>query len=258
MKAINELWQVSKYTLMEILKSRVLINTFFISLGIFIVVLVASELSYGNPQKIALDLGLGALTLSLFIIALLMGSTLISKEIHERTIYIVLARGISRTNFFLGRVFGLAIALFLNAFIITFFVLVLYFLLGGTFNALLFYSVGYSYLSSLIILCVVSFFSLFTNITLSVIYTFILYVIGNVLNETIVLTFVENRPILGKAINIIRWLVPNFSILNIKDYVLYENDLTMKYLLLVGAYGVFFCIITMAISSIIFYKKDLD
>lgn len=243
---------------MEVLKSRVLINTIFISLGIFVVVLVASELSYGNPQKVALDLGLGAMTISLFIIAILMGSTLVSKEIQERTIYIVLARGIGRTNFFLGRIFGLAMALFINAFIISVFVLALYFLLGGVFDTLLIYSVGYSYLSSLIILCVVSFFSLFTNITLSIIYTFILYVIGNVLNETIVLTFVENRPILRKVIDIIRWLVPNFSILNIKDYVLYQNNLSTKYLFLVGIYGVFFCMVTMAISSIIFYKKDLD
>ena len=243
---------------MEVLKSRVLINTIFISISIFVVVLVASELSYGNPQKVALDLGLGALTISLFIIALLMGSTLVSKEIQERTVYIVLARGISRTNFFLGRIFGLALALFINASIITFFVLVLYFLLGGTFNSLLIYSVGYSYLSSLIILCVVNFFSLFTNITLSVLYTFVIYVIGNVLNETIVLTFVENRPILRKVIDIIRWIMPNFSILNIKDYVLYENNLSFSYLFFVGIYGIFFCLVLMAISSIIFYKRDLD
>ncbi|TDJ06611.1 MAG: ABC transporter permease [Deltaproteobacteria bacterium] len=258
MKVINEIWQVSKYTLMEFLKSRVLINTIFISVAIFIVVLVASEISYGNPQKVALDLGLGALSMSLFIIALLMGSTLISREIEERTIYIILARGISRTSFYLGRIFGFAIALFINAFIITFFVLTLYFLLGGSFNSLLIYSVGYAYLSALIILCVVNFFSLFTNVTLSVLYTFIIYVIGNVLNETIVLTFVENRPFLGKVIDIIRWLVPNFSILNIKEYVLYENDLSFNYLFFVGVYGVFFCLVLMAISSFIFYKKDLE
>ncbi len=243
---------------MEVLRSRVLVNTIFISIAIFIVVLVASELSYGNPQKVALDLGLGALSISLYIIALLMGSTLISKEIEEKTLYIVLARGISRTNFFLGRIFGLAIALFINALIITFFVLTLYFLLGGTYNSLLLYSVGYSYLSSLIILCVVSFFSLFTNITLSVLYTFVIYVIGNVLNETIVLTFVENRPILRKVIDIIRWIMPNFSILNIKEYVLYQNDLSFSYLFWAGVYGIFFCLVLMAISSIIFYKRDLD
>ena len=258
MKVINEIWQVSKYTLMEILKSRVLINTIFISVAIFVVVLVASELSYGNPQKIALDLGLGALTLSLYIIALLMGSTLISSEIKERTVYIILARGIGRTNFFLGRVFGLSIALFINAFIITFFVLTLYVLLGGVFNTLIYFSIGYAYLSSLIILCVVIFFSLFTNITLSLIYTFVLYVIGNVLNETIVLTFVENRPVLQKVIDIIRWVVPNFSVLNIKEYVLYQNNLSFNYLLFAGAYGIFFCVALMAISSIIFYKRDLD
>lgn len=258
MKAVNETWQVARYTLMEILKSRVLINTVFISLGIFVVVLVASELSYGNAPKVALDLGLGAMTVSLFIIALLMGSTLVAKEIQEQTIYMVLARGLGRTNFFIGRLFGLALALFINAAIIATFVLILYFLLGGVFDKLLIYSVIFSYLSSLIILCVVSFFSLFTNITLSVIYTFILYVIGNVLNETLVLTFVENRPILGKVIDFIRWVTPNFSLLNIKDYVLYQNNLTTGYLLTVGIYGIFFCLVIMAISSFIFYKKDLD
>ena len=119
-------------------------------------------------------------------------------------------------------------------------------------------SILLTYLSSLILLNLVSFFSLITNIPLSIVYSLIVFATGSVLNETSLLLYVNQRPLIHEVIKIIGWILPNFGALNIRDFVLYQNDLSFNFLLGSTAYGITYAFVLLGLSCYILTQKDLD
>ena len=249
---------IARYTLLEVLKSKILVGVSLMGLAVFLLSALASGFAYGNPKKVALDLGLGLMSLSLLGIALFMGVNLLSKEIRERTIYLTLARGVSRSSFLLGKILGLSAVLFLNVLILSGFVILVYLYYGGSLNYLFFFSILFSYISSLILLNVVLFFSLFTNINLATIYSIIIFSAGSVLNETALLLYVSQRASLLRFLKVLKGILPNFSILNIRDFVLYQNDLTPRFLFGSCLYGFLYAFVLLSLSCYILAQKDLD
>ena len=129
---------VAYYTLREIIKSKVLLNTVLIGLGLLVLTFVAYSFSYGSPARIAIDFGVAALSLSTVGIAIFFGTSLITNEIENRTIYLVISRPLSRLDFLIGKTLGLSGVLILNTLILSIFTLSLYFFIGGIFEMLIF------------------------------------------------------------------------------------------------------------------------
>ena len=83
---------IAKYTFFEVLKSRILLNVFFLGMALLFFSYTATEFTYGAATKVALDFGLGALSLSAVGIAIFIGVNIVNKEIESRTIYILLSQ----------------------------------------------------------------------------------------------------------------------------------------------------------------------
>ncbi len=62
-------------------------------------------------DRVATDFGLGVMSLLLVGLAIFLGSTQLSREIEKRTVFLVLGKPLSRTNFVLGRVLGTVLTL---------------------------------------------------------------------------------------------------------------------------------------------------
>jgi ABC-2 type transport system permease protein len=256
--AIRNTLIISKYTFFEVLKSKILLNVVFLGFALLVFSYAATEFTFGAPQKIALDFGLGALSFSTMGIAIFIGVSIINKEIESRTIYIILSQPLTRSAFLTGRILGMTMLLFLNILILAILTLIIYFIFGGEYQSLILWSVLYSFLESFIILNVAVLFSLITNVTMSVIYTIIIYISGHAINDVLNIVSSFKYEMLQYLCEGIAIVIPNFSKINIKDFVLYKSTLESSYLFGALAYGLFYAIILMTISSIIFHKKDLD
>src|SRR4051812_6786124 len=103
---MNKTFIISYYTFKEILKSKILVNVFFVGLALMGITYVATEFTYGVPEKIAIDFGLGTLSFSSLGISLFLGVGLLSKEIESRTLYMVISRSVPRYAFILGKIAG--------------------------------------------------------------------------------------------------------------------------------------------------------
>jgi ABC-type transport system involved in multi-copper enzyme maturation permease subunit len=100
---LRNLFTVSVYTFIEIFRSRIIYNVLLIGMALLLISFITSEFTYGVPGKVALDIGLGSLSLVSVGIALFFGATLVKSEINNRTIYMALSRpgfGIDRNPFF--------------------------------------------------------------------------------------------------------------------------------------------------------------
>lgn len=249
---------VAFYTAKEVIKSKVLINTLLIGVGLFISTYIAYSFTYGEPARVALDFGLGALSLSTVGIALFIGVGILSDEINNRTVYLVISRPVSRWSFLLGKILGLFLVLFLNVIILSVVTLLLYFLIGGSYQSLISWAIVFIGIEAMIVLIVVSLFSLITSKVLSVILTIVVYVVGHSIDGAKLTTIVKQSPLISSILDIYQFILPGFYKLNLKDYVLYKQNLELTYLLSHLGYGLCYAAALVFLSILIFNKKNLD
>lgn len=246
------------YTLKELIKSKILITIFLLGGLLFIISYVAYSFTYGVPERVALDVGLGMISLSSVGLAIFMGVTLIAREVEQRTIYMVLARPINRTSFLLGRLGGLMVLLLINIFTLGAITLSFYSYLGGSVHSLIFWTLFFTFIESLLLLLLVVFFSLVVNPVLSVLFTLTLFIVGHGVSETLVTRFAQQSPTILFILKSYLWLFPNFERLNFKDYVLYQQNLEWPVISFSLAYGLLYSLILLLVSLWIFNKRNLD
>lgn len=249
---------VAKYSFLEIFKSKIMMSTLLLGMAIIVLSAVASEFTYGVPAKIALDMGLGLMTLSSVGISIFMGSALIYNEIENRTLYMVLSRDIKRWEYLLGRMLGMSLILFLSTGFLGMVALICFKLYAGVVTGLVIWSILFVLFESLITLFIVVLCSLITNKTMAVIYTLGIFITGHAMSSSLELGFVIRRPFLHKIITTFTFILPDFSRLNIKNYVLYSHSLPKDLLYNNLFYTLFYLFAMVLIVAFVFNKKDLD
>lgn len=254
----NKALIVALYTFKELFKSKILLNVFFVGLGLMLVIYVATEFTYGVPERVAIDFSLGMLSVSSLAISLFLGVTLISKEIESRTIYMIISRPVSRHSFIFGKVMGLMGIQLINVIVLSIMAIFSSYLLGGQIYSLIFWAVGFILLESLMLLLVVALISLFANNVLAVLLSLVLLLLGHAIPETQGIGFVKSRPIINFALDIYHFFLPAFYKLNLKDFILYQKELPLEYLLSSLAYGIVYSAALLFLIMAIFNRKNLD
>lgn len=249
---------VAKYTFSEIYRSKILISLLFLAFGLLVLCYVASEFGYGAPDKIALDVGLGIMSLSNVVISLLIGSTLIGKEIEQKTLYMILSKPISRASFLMGKITGLSTILLLNTLLLGITSVGLFLFYEGQFSNLILWTWWFSFLESLIVLFFAILFSLITNTTLTVLFTIVVYTVGHALNETSKIIFLKTSEVTSKIIETCFYIIPNFYRLNLKDLVLYKQSVPTDYLVFTQGYALLYLVGLTFFVIVLFNNKNLD
>lgn len=255
---LNKTLTIALYTFKEIWKSKILLNVFFIGMGLMVVTYVATEFTFGVPERVALDFGLGMLSLSSLGISLFLGVGLLSKEIESRTVYMVIARPVPRYAFILGKLIGLMGIQAVNVLILAVMTMSTTRFLGGEINGLIFWTVGFIFLESLMLLLVVVLLSLLANNILSVLFSLALLLLGHVIKDTQEISFVKDNPIAVKILEAYHFILPAFYKLNLKDFVLYNNELPSSYLFGNLAYGILYSAFLLLAVVFLFQRKNLD
>lgn len=254
----GKIFIVSKYTFKEIFKSKILINVFFIGLALMVLTYVATEFTYGVPHRVALDVGLGTLSLSALTISLFLGVTLLSKEIDSRTVYMIISRPVPRYAFILGKLLGLMGIQSINVLILGSFTFVATLLMGGEITPLFFWCILFTFLESLMLLLLVVLASLFTNNIISVIIAVVFLVLGHAIHDTQQLLFVKTNPILETILSFYHFILPAFYKLNLKDFILYNKTLEPTYLFMNFTYGILYSGFLLSSIVFVFNRKNLD
>lgn len=249
---------VAKYTFLEIVKSRIVLVSSLIGFFLMLVSYVISEFSYGAQIKVLIDTGLGFSSICLVLISIFFGSTLINKEIENRTIYIVLSKSISRKGYYLGKILGLFGILLSISLVINIMICTSVKLYGKELPSLFIHNFSMTLIESFIVLLFVLMVSLRSNMVISIAATSVMYITGHAIAEAKNLSFVLNSVYLKKMINIYPYVLPDLSKLNLKKYLLYEKFLPDTYLVSAYLYGIMFCCIFIAIGALLFERKELE
>ncbi len=255
---MNHIFIVAKYTFIDVYRSKVMNSLFFLAAGLVALTYVASEFAYGAPAKIALDFGFGITSIINIMLAIFIGANILSKEIEQKTLYMIISRKISRSSFLIGKILGLSSVLLINSITMGMLSIFIYVFLGGVFQGLMIWAIVFSLTEALIILLFSVLFSLVTNSTMAIIYSVGLFIVGHALNETSKIFIVKTNMFFKYVIELSFFLVPSLYKLNLKDFLLYKQSIDLNYLLGIQFYSIsYMCALTIFIS-LIFKNKNLD
>lgn len=255
---MDKIFTIARYTFLEIFKSKIFYFVVFSGLCLAVLTLIAREFTYGVPEKIVIDFGFGLSSLSSIGISIFLGVSLLAKEMEQRTIYMVLARPVTRTQFLVGRILGLVFIQLLNMLLLGSIISSLYLFLGGKFAPILIWTNIFIFLESVLVLLLVIFLSLICNQILSVINALVIICCGHFVNDALLTTFADNNDWVKALLKSYSMIFPAFYKLNLKDYVLYQNNCSTEVLF----NGLFYClsysIFLILLSNFVFLKRNID
>lgn len=110
----HRIWPIAVNTLREAIRNRLLYALLFFALAVIGTSVLIANLSYVEAERIIQDVGLAAMKLFSVGIAIFVGIGLIHGEVERRTVYTILSKSVTRTEFLLGKYLGLLLTLWLQ------------------------------------------------------------------------------------------------------------------------------------------------
>jgi Cu-processing system permease protein len=253
---MKSLLVVAHNTFRETVRDKILYNLVFFALLLIGLSVLLGSLTIGEQAKIVSDVGLAAINLVGVIIAVFVGIGLVSKEIERRTIYTILARPITRTQFILGKYSGLGCVMVVNlAIMVAMFLLTIGFS-GNPVHGSLFQAIQLIFVETLLVTALAMFFSTFSTPTLSAIMTIGFYLIGHLTTDLKAIAEKSQSPVSGVIMSGLYYVCPNLEWLNIKGQAARGVMVSGEYQLAATAYGLVYASLLLFGACRIFERRD--
>jgi len=249
---------VSRATIKDLVSGQIFLIAFFIGLALAVLSYIGVELSYGAPKKVALDLGMGLISVANIVVCLFLGVRVLQAEVENRTLYMILSRPVTRSEFYLGKFLGLAFCVLAINLILAIQTLFTFFMYGGSFDPLIPWAVLFTYLEGILILSFVILFSIITTNIAATLYGISVLIFGHAVPNLQSLSVVKNNPTLYWFVEKIGYVVPDLVKINIKDHLLYGKEISLNYLISGFIYISIYIILVCFITSFVFKRKDLN
>jgi len=243
-------------TFREAIRDRILYLLLFFAVTAMIFSRLLALLTVGDRVKIIVDVGMGSLALFGTLMAILMGTGLVYKEIDKKTIYTLLSKPIQRWQFLLGKFFGLilTLAIMMAAMSLIFLLLVLAHAGRPTWDMLA--GLAFIFLELGLITAVALFFSCFSTPILSSIFTLSFYLIGH-LSWGLETLIAKLRPGAGRAaVQIVYTLLPDLENFNFKTEIVHHLPIALPVMGSALLYGLLYTAFVLAAAILVFRRRD--
>jgi ABC-type transport system involved in multi-copper enzyme maturation permease subunit len=247
---------IARNTFKEAVRDRVLYLLLFFAAVSILFARVLAVLTVGDRVKIIKDVGLASISLFGALMAILIGTGLVYKEIEKRTIYPLLSKPLRRYEFLLGKFLGLVLtlAVLLAAMTLIFLGLVLFH--TGTIEWKLLLAVLYIFFELVLVTAVAILFSSFSTPILSSLFALAFYLIGHF--SWSLETLIQKVPP-GTTRTLLRALyvfLPDLENFNIKSEVVHNLPVAGAHLLYSAAYGLVYTAFILGLAILIFRRRD--
>jgi ABC-type transport system involved in multi-copper enzyme maturation permease subunit len=254
---LSRLVAVAANTFRETVRERVLYNLVFFAILMTLSGLLLGPLSIRQDEKVLKDIGLAAMDFFGTLIAIFIGVGLVSKEIERRSLYPLLAKPLSRGEFFLGKFAGLVFTLLVNLAVMTMGLYATLLATGRVADPGLLAAIYPIFLGLVLVVSFAMLFSTLTSSALASVLTVGVVVAGRysdvVRNMREVLPVVPDWLVDGLAA-----IIPNFQNFDFKDQVAYGDPVPGGVLLWVTVYATAYVAIVLGLGLASFRSRDFQ
>ncbi|MBD2132792.1 MAG: ABC transporter permease [Sphaerospermopsis kisseleviana] len=250
---------MAKNVFQEVIRDRILYIIGFYAIILAVANRAIFEFAATTQDKIFLDVGLAVMNIIGLIVAVFIGTGLVNKEIEKRTIFMLIAKPISRSEFITSKYLGLSGVLGVLLASMTFIYLV-FLQLGKMSYPLpsILLAILFLFLQLTLITAVAVTLGVFTSSLIATALTFAVYLMGNITKDLVALGRLSENPAVERITQGLYLILPDLSRLDLKNDAVYGLQAipdTMTLLSNAG-YGLLYSFMLLAIAILIFLKKE--
>jgi len=257
--ALSRVRAIALNTFRESVRDRVLYN-----LILFVLILVAasvfvSDLSLDTESQFTAALGLSVMLVFGALIAIFIGVALVYKEIDRKTIYNLLSKPVHRHEFILGKYFGLCLTLLVNAAVMVVGTEIALWYVNGQLTPLHTSVLAAAYLIYLelaVMVAVALMFSTFTTPMLAALFSFAIYVIGNLSNDLLAMAVLSSSVISKSVLTCLYYLLPNLSNFGFITAASHGTVVPLHMAFSATVYALIYISILLSISVMVFQRRN--
>ncbi len=243
----------------EVIRDRILYIIGFYALLMVVVMQLLPQIAASTEDKIFLDFGLAAMNVLGLIVAVFVGTGLVSKEIEKRTVLSLIAKPISRAEFIIAKHLGLSSVLALLVAVMTVIYLALLQFQGITYSLVsILLAAVFLFLQLSLITAFALALGVFTSSVLATLLTFGVYLMGNFSQDLVNIGRISKNPGFERVTQTLYLILPDLSRLDLKNLAVYGTQLLPSPLTLIAnaAYGVVYIVLVLAIAILVFARRE--
>ena len=253
---MKPVWIIAKNTYREIIRDRIIYALFVFAIIMVGAALALGQLSFSEQARISANFGMAAIHISAIIIAIFVGSSLVSKEIDKKTILSILTRPLSRLQFLLGKSLGLILIILTVIVGLSFIQAFVFWGLKVPITPAFFVSIYGILLESLVLLGIALMFSTLSSSLVVVSFTIGIFLIGHWVENLNFLAKKSSSELFSIFAKLSVYGFPNLEKFNWRDVVLYNDDLRLDEIVMSTLYGLGWWILFLFLTMMFFRKKD--
>ncbi len=247
---------IAKNTFKEAIRDKILYSILGFALLFIVSTIFFGTISLGEDLKIIRDFGLAGIYLFSIIIAVFIGTSLVYKEIEKRTLFITLSKPVSRTQFILGKFFGLFFSMIVVVALMAIVYLAVVAIKGGGFDYRGLVAISLSLIEIALFIALSILFSTFSTPLASTIYSILLLYIGHSLGM-VLKYFTKAGGFLLYLFKGIYYIFPNLEKLNLRNLVVHDAALKGSEISLSILYGIIYSALLLVLAVWSLRKQEL-
>lgn len=263
-------WAVALITFKEGIKNRVIFGIFILTLLLFTATTLIITLFMRDIVKVAVDLSLSTVSFAGLLSLLFIGVNLYSKDIDKRTIYMVISRPISRSQYLVGKFFGLLLLTLsvvlvigpLSALPVIVSKKYYYYAEARFVWDVFFVAVVYIFMKLAIVASIITLFASVTSHSfMTLVLALATYFIGESTEgvRSLLISGAETgnvSPLLSTMVSIAYYVFPNMSAFDLKTQAAHGLPIGASYLFWTALYAFVYMTAVVAVGALFFRRRE--
>jgi ABC-type transport system involved in multi-copper enzyme maturation permease subunit len=254
---MSAILSVAATTFRESIRNRTVLGIVLLALAFILSALLLAELSLDQRTRVIKDWGLFCVSIFGVMLAILMGVSLVHKEVRRKTLYVILSRPIHRYQYVLGKYFGLASTLLVEVGALSAALIILLAFERITPDALMLKALFLSLIEILLLAALAVFFASFTSPYLSGLFTLGLFVVGRSLPALNTLADRTSPAVFRAFLKGLVYILPDLADFNLSTRAVHGLEIPVSDVLNMTLYGIGYLSLLLFAASWVFSKRDL-
>jgi ABC-type transport system involved in multi-copper enzyme maturation permease subunit len=256
MSALLRIATIAANTVREAIRHRVLYTLLFFALLLIGTGMLLSTLSYVERERILQNVGFASIRLFGVAIAIFVGIGLVHREVDRRTIYTILSKPLSRSEFLLGKYLGLVATLWLQLAIMSAAFLGFSAIAGAAVTGAHAAALALAGVELALIVAIAIFFSAFTTPMLASLFSCGLFAIGHLSRDLRELGLRSTEPAVRAVTQFLHRVLPDLSSFDLGTQAVHQLPLTASDVVFPLLYAIGYVTVLLVAASLVFERRD--
>jgi ABC-type transport system involved in multi-copper enzyme maturation permease subunit len=257
---MSKILAIARTTFYELVRSKVLYSVLFFSVLLLSLSAFFGTVTIGDRIKVIKDFGLFSLSLFSVAFATISGATLLAKELSKKTIYNILAKSVTRSEFVWGKYIGMCLTALTLALLLSLALLIFLLLFDANFElAMIQACIHICFELFIVCACAIFFSSIVITPTLNGLFTFMLFLAGR--SRDYLLTLANSEGVIKPVSSLLRfiyWLLPPLDIVNISNGAVYGQSIPASMSGWCLIYSLAYSAILLLLATTIFSRREFN